>query len=60
MNKGLVKKAMAAVCGGAIAVALVLVPVFEGMRYKPYQDVAGVWTVCAGHTGPDIQQDKIY
>ncbi|MBT0354418.1 lysozyme [Morganella morganii subsp. morganii] len=60
MNNGLVKKAMAAVSGGAIAVALVLIPAFEGMRYKPYQDVAGVWTVCAGHTGPDIQRDKIY
>lgn len=20
----------------------------------PYQDEAGVWTVCAGHTGPDV------
>ncbi|MGR6144046.1 lysozyme [Morganella morganii] len=60
MNNGLVKKAMAVVSGGAIAVAMVLIPAFEGMRYKPYQDVAGVWTVCAGHTGPDIQRDKIY
>ena len=60
MNKGLVKKAMAAVCGGAIAVALVLVPVFEGMRYTPYRDVAGVLTVCYGHTGSDIQPGKLY
>ncbi|EPJ3801842.1 lysozyme [Morganella morganii] len=60
MNKGLVKKAVTVASGGAIAVALVLIPAFEGMRYKPYQDIAGVWTVCAGHTGPDIQRDKLY
>ncbi|HDS6456375.1 TPA: lysozyme [Morganella morganii subsp. morganii] len=60
MNKGLAKKAVTVASGGAIAVALVLIPAFEGMRYKPYQDIAGVWTVCAGHTGPDIQRDKIY
>lgn len=27
----------------------------EGVVYQPYRDVAGVLTVCVGHTGPDIQ-----
>lgn len=26
----------------------------EGERLMPYRDEAGVWTVCAGHTGPDV------
>lgn len=60
MNKGLAKKAIAAAGGGAIAVALVLIPSFEGLRLRPYKDVAGVTTVCYGHTGKDIQWDKIY
>ena len=25
-----------------------------GPVLTPYQDVAGVWTVCRGHTGPDV------
>jgi lysozyme len=27
----------------------------EGVAYDPYYDVAGVLTVCVGHTGPDIK-----
>lgn len=27
---------------------------FEGTRFLPYQDVAGIWTVCSGHTGADV------
>ena len=27
---------------------------FEGLRLEAYQDVAGVWTVGYGHTGPDL------
>ncbi|MEW5152985.1 lysozyme, partial [Morganella morganii] len=45
---------------GAIAGALVLIPALEGIRYEPYQDVAGVWTVCAGITGSDVIQGKKY
>ena len=51
MNKRLVKKVMAACTAGAIAGALVLIPVYEGVEYTPYRDVAGVLTVCYGHTG---------
>ena len=31
------------------AIALVVITYFEGVRYKPYRDVAGVLTVCCGH-----------
>ncbi|NMU84405.1 glycoside hydrolase family protein, partial [Vibrio parahaemolyticus] len=32
----------------------------EGVRYTPYIDVAGVQTVCYGHTGAGIISDKVY
>lgn len=32
----------------------------EGTRYMPYRDIAGVLTVCQGHTGPDIIPNKRY
>ena len=60
MNKRLVKKVMAACTAGAIAGALVLIPAYEGVEYTPYRDVAGVLTVCYGHTGSDIQPGKLY
>ena len=33
---------------------------WEDTVYKPYRDVGGVWTVCTGHTGPDIITSKTY
>ncbi|GAA5259091.1 TPA: lysozyme [Proteus mirabilis] len=45
---------------GATAIALVVIAHFEGVRYEPYRDVAGVLTVCYGHTGKDIIQGKRY
>ncbi|HEX6992235.1 MAG TPA: lysozyme [Gemmatimonadales bacterium] len=35
--------------------ALALLREFEGCRLTAYQDVAGVWTIGYGHTGPDVQ-----
>ncbi|EAM4264812.1 lysozyme [Salmonella enterica] len=32
----------------------------EGRRHEPYRDVAGVLTVCDGHTGKDIVPGKHY
>lgn len=32
---------------------------FEGLRLTAYQDVAGVWTVGFGHTGPDVHEGLI-
>ena len=39
-----------AVAAATIAIAFAL----EGVSYVPYRDVAGVWTIGAGSTGPDI------
>ena len=33
---------------------LALTKGFEGLRLAAYQDVAGVWTIGYGHTGPDL------
>ncbi|MFG1172145.1 lysozyme [Erwiniaceae bacterium CAU 1747] len=60
MTSSLRKKLLAAVGGGAIAIAGALIPILEGVEYKPYQDVVGVWTVCYGHTGKDIMLGKTY
>lgn len=58
------RKRLVAVAGaGAFAVAIALLggrDGIEGRRYVPYQDIAGVWTICDGHTGGDIQKDKTY
>lgn len=35
---------------GFMPVLLALVMYFEGMSLKAYQDGAGVWTICYGHT----------
>lgn len=51
---------------GAIAIAAALITGpngndgLEGVRYQPYQDVVGVWTVCYGHAGKDIILGKTY
>lgn len=66
MSPALRKSVIAVVGGGAIAIASALItgPTgndgLEGVRYKPYQDVVGVWTVCYGHTGKDIMLGKTY
>ncbi|HCJ3996386.1 TPA: lysozyme [Salmonella enterica] len=66
MNSTIRKSVLAAVGGGAIAIASVLItgPTgndgLEGVRYKPYRDVVGIWTVCYGHTGNDIMIGKTY
>lgn len=66
MSTRLRNSVIAAVGGGAIAIASALItgPTgndgLEGVRYHPYQDVVGVWTVCYGHTGKDIMLGKRY
>lgn len=32
-----------------------LIKQFEGLELEAYQDIAGVWTIGYGHTGPDVQ-----
>ncbi|EBM3221540.1 lysozyme [Salmonella enterica] len=59
-------KSLIAGGAGAIAIAAALITGpngndgLEGVRYQPYQDVVGVWTVCFGHTGKDIMPGKTY
>lgn len=54
--------------GGAV-ITLVTASLFAAVQHwessgqvilKPYQDIAGVWTVCAGITGPEVIPTKIY
>lgn len=60
MDTSLRNKLVAAAGGGAMAIAAILIPSLEGIEYKPYRDVAGVLTVCYGHTGPDIIPGRTY
>ncbi|MGU6722763.1 lysozyme [Salmonella enterica subsp. enterica serovar Pomona] len=56
-------KALLAGGAGAIAIAAAMLgghDGLEGRRYEPYHDVAGVLTVCDGHTGKDIIPGKRY
>ncbi|HGN0381151.1 TPA: lysozyme [Proteus mirabilis] len=54
------QKVAAVASAGAVSIALTVIGYFEGVRYEPYRDVAGILTVCYGHTGKDIIQGKTY
>lgn len=58
------KVRVAAVAGaGVLALAGGLVMKWEGVRYEAYADPAtggAPWTVCYGHTGPDVVRGKRY
>lgn len=53
-------KSLIAAGASAFTIALTMIKPLEGIEYKPYYDVAGVLTVCYGHTGNDIIKDKLY
>ncbi|HCE3561045.1 TPA: lysozyme [Vibrio parahaemolyticus] len=53
-------KMLAAAGASALIMATTMVKPMEGVRFTPYIDVAGVQTVCYGHTGTDIIPDKVY
>jgi len=45
----------------AISVPLVsFVTVWEGTEFVPYKDIAGIWTVCQGITGPGVIPGRTY
>ncbi|QDH94273.1 lysozyme [Escherichia phage vB_EcoS_PHB17] len=46
--------------GVALALTSPLLEEIEGIKYKPYKDIAGIWTVCAGITGKDVILGKTY
>jgi lysozyme len=63
MSNTLRNRLIAAAGGGAMLIATVFLggkDGVEGRIYEPYKDVAGVWTVCDGHTGSDIVKGKKY
>ena len=49
-----------AATAAAIYIAAPLIELVEGVENKPYIDIAGVKTVCAGITGPDVVWGKTY
>lgn len=56
-------KLIAAAGGGAMLIASMFLggqDGVEGRKHQAYKDVAGVWTVCDGHTGTDIISKKTY
>ncbi|KYC08761.1 lysozyme [Salmonella enterica subsp. enterica] len=58
-------KVKALLAGGASAMVIAAAMIggnggLEGRRHEPYRDVAGVLTVCDGHTGKDIVPGKHY
>lgn len=63
MSASLRNKLIAAAGGGSMLIASLFIggkDGVEGRVYEPYKDVAGVWTVCDGHTGNDIIKGRKY
>lgn len=63
LSPKLKKRLIAAAGSGAFIIATHLLQGEEGLEgriYRPYRDVAGIWTVCDGHTGSGIVPGKIY
>jgi lysozyme len=40
------------------ATCFALIRKSEGLRLKAYRDMAGVWTIGYGHTGPDVKEGR--
>ncbi len=63
ISTSLRNKLIAAAGGGSMLIATVFLggkDGVEGRFYVPYKDVAGVWTICDGHTSTDIVKGKTY
>lgn len=65
MNPRFRNRIAAVIASGATAFGIATVMLqgddgLEGRRHYAYQDVAGVWTVCDGHTGKDIVRGRYY
>ncbi|WP_202303697.1 lysozyme [Dryocola clanedunensis] len=60
MSPALRNKIIGLTGASALTIAGVMIPDLEGVRHAPYYDVAGVLTVCYGHTGKDIIPGKKY
>lgn len=55
-----VTRSLIAAGASALVIAASMIKPLEGVKYKPYYDVAGVLTVCYGTTGPDVIDGKTY
>lgn len=58
-----IKKMIAGALGASAAVVIAitaLIQPWEGRIYRAEKDMGGVWSVCDGHTGPDIVVYKTY
>ncbi|MGK3123433.1 glycoside hydrolase family protein [Candidatus Pantoea formicae] len=63
MFASLCNKLIAAESGGSMLIASLFIggkDGVEGRVYEPYKYIAGVWTVCEGHTGNDIVKGRKY
>lgn len=60
MQPKTIKVATGGGIAAAIALAVPFIAQWEGHSNHPYRDVAGVLTVCTGHTGPDIVVKHVY
>lgn len=54
------KLVISAATAAAIYIAAPIIELVEGVEYRPYKDIAGVWTICSGITGPDVIIGKTY
>ena len=53
-------KVVGVASAAVLALAAGLISKWEGVEYKSYKDVVGVWTACYGHTGPDVVPGATY
>lgn len=54
------KTLMASAFVGAITAAASFIGPEEGISLKAYQDSVKVWTICRGHTGPEVKKGLVY
>lgn len=50
----------AGVAALVIAAATAVIAPWEGRELVPYRDIAGIWTVCEGITGPAVEIGRDY
>lgn len=48
------------IAAGVTAAAMSLIMYFEGYSLRVYNDVVGIPTVCAGHTGADVKPGEVW
>lgn len=53
-------KLIAKIGAGAVALAVPVVMLYEGLVTRTYRDPIGILTACWGHTGPDVKAGQRY